>query len=117
MIGFHAIGAGDTLAHASLMSNFDMEASLEDVIYRLAEAKFRGETALGVGRKTVFTIHKKARPSYFISSEDVEPIRKLWMAKGRPPVPPEAKPMITPLLTKIAFGSKRWKKQAKSSPK
>jgi hypothetical protein len=106
MLGFHAIGCGATLANASLMSNFNGDAPIEHIIYRLAEAKFRAEKAPGVGKNTVVTIHGKQGEIKVISPEDVEQVRSLWNSKGNPPVPTEAKSIIKPLMAKYWIGER-----------
>lgn len=89
-LGFHAIGSGATIAIASLMENFDMNGSIADISYRLLEAKFRGESALGVGPKTMFTlIDLNGTVFEGLNADSCEKIRKIWQEKGRPPTPQE----------------------------
>jgi hypothetical protein len=89
-LGFHAIGSGETLANASLMGAFDAEAPLAEVIYRLLEAKFRGESASGVGRKTFVTlVDESGWDRQGLNDVNVESLRKIWYEKGKPPIPEE----------------------------
>jgi len=86
-LGFCAIGAGWVQALGSLYNTYKPDLSRDDLIYRICEAKFLSESALGVGRRTVvLTIapdgsHKGLYPEF------VEPIREIWLRQGRPPVP------------------------------
>lgn len=89
-LGFHAIGTGETLAKASLMGAFDADAPLAEIIYRLLEAKFRGEAASGVGRRTMVTLlDENGSVCEGLRDINVEHLRKIWEEKGRPQVPQE----------------------------
>jgi hypothetical protein len=89
-LGFYAIGSGETLANASLMGGFDADAPLAEIIYRLMEAKFRGEAASGVGRRTFVTLlDERGSDCQGLNDVNVEHLRKIWEEKGRPPVPEE----------------------------
>lgn len=94
-LGFHAIGSGAVLAEASLMGTVDSLHPVNDIMYRLLEAKFRGESALGVGRKTFLTVmDATGKNPRFMPSEKCDEIRKIWESKGKPPVPPETGKII-----------------------
>jgi hypothetical protein len=98
---FHSIGCGSALADASMMSSFRSDASLTDVIYRLAEAKFKGEAAPGVGKQTfITTLDFDAKTLQVVHPPNVEKIKALWEKNGKPPIPAEAKDLITKTLVK-----------------
>jgi len=87
-LGFHAIGTGCILAQAWLYGLFDQKAPSREILYHLLEAKFRGERASGVGRKTFVTftdetgtVREGFRP------EDCEKIRAIWETDGQPKIP------------------------------
>jgi ATP-dependent protease HslVU (ClpYQ) peptidase subunit len=91
-LGFHAIGTGALLARASLMGTLDVSGDEpEEIIYKLLEAKFRGESAAGVGKKTVLMVlnHPSGQVE-IIFNDECQKIRGVWEAKGRPTIPPEA---------------------------
>jgi hypothetical protein len=77
-VGFWAIGVGQTNALGSLFNSQSMfAADMETTIYRLCEAKFNGENAAGVGKKTILTILASdgVRRSML---REVEPMREPW---------------------------------------
>lgn len=96
--GFHAIGSGATLANASLMTKADLDGSMLDIVYRVLEAKFNGESALGVGKKTAVVVASGAGEWMLIPPNDTGPIRGLWEKIGRPPVSQEARNLISDAL-------------------
>jgi ATP-dependent protease HslVU (ClpYQ) peptidase subunit len=56
-VGFWAIGAGQTNALGSMFNSQALfAADIETTLYRVCEAKFNGENAAGVGKKTVVTV-------------------------------------------------------------
>lgn len=97
-LGFHAIGSGATLAEASLMGVIDSVHPVNHIIYRLLEAKFRGEAASGVGRKTFLTVMDATGACKQMISDECDHIRAIWEVKGKPPVPDSAKKLIDDLL-------------------
>jgi len=110
-----AIGIGSTLANATLTTlPFDPFDSLQNIIYRLCEAKFRGESALGVGKMTFVVVLYPDGKTAAIFPERTEQIRSLWGAKGKPPVPPEAAQLIPTLFMPIGWG-KDFADQAKEA--
>lgn len=54
--GFAVIGSGFNMALSVLSSRSIKQLSLEQLIFRLCEAKFTSETATGVGRKTMLLV-------------------------------------------------------------
>jgi ATP-dependent protease HslVU (ClpYQ) peptidase subunit len=105
-LGFYAIGSGADLANASLYATYDAALPTNDLIYRLCEAKFRGESALGVGKQTVvLTVDKDGKHERLLP-EHVAPIRAAWERDGRPPVPPDALAAIAANLAPL----KGWRK-------
>lgn len=76
--GYAAIGAGCTAAEQSLVSVFDTMAPLEEVIYRVAEAKFKGETARSVGSNTLITVHEDDGNWHHIPREDALKFKGQW---------------------------------------
>jgi hypothetical protein len=97
-LGFHAIGTGATLAQASLMGAIDSLHPVNHIVYRLLEAKFRGESAAGVGTRTFLTVMDAAGNCRQMTSDECDHIRAIWEIKGKPPVPDSAKKLIGDLL-------------------
>jgi hypothetical protein len=97
-LGFHAIGVGATLAQAALMGAIDSLHPVNHIVYRLLEAKFRGEAAAGVGKKTFLTVMDAAGACRQMTSDECDDIRAIWEIKGKPPVPDSAKKLIDGLL-------------------
>jgi hypothetical protein len=86
-LGFCAIGAGWAQALGSLYNTYKPDLSRDDLIYRICEAKFLSESALGVGKRTVVLIVAPDGSHKGLYPEFVEPIREIWLRQGRPPVP------------------------------
>jgi hypothetical protein len=90
--GFHAIGSGSLRGLGSLFSTYDPTLSKSELVYRACEAKFVGESALGVGKQTyVLTLSLDANQQAEYQSlypPDVEAnIRPKWELEGKPPIP------------------------------
>jgi hypothetical protein len=90
--GFHAIGSGSIRGLGSLFTTYDPTLSKSQLAYRVCEAKFAGESALGVGEQTyVLTLALDTNGNAEYQSlypEDVEKlIRPRWEAEGKPPIP------------------------------
>lgn len=97
-LGFSAIGAGATLAEASLTGILDPNESVENIIYRLLEAKFRGESARGVGRKTFVVTMDDNGKVESLPMSTCEEIRQLWEEKGKAKIPSEVNLLIAAFL-------------------
>ena len=88
---FCAIGTGAQLANASLFSAFPFADSLGEVIYRLAEAKYRGERAPGVGPSTLIcTLDSDGNWKIMMPGDDMT-LKMHWEQHGR----------ISPMLPRI----------------
>jgi hypothetical protein len=88
LVGFWAIGSGTNSAIGSL---FNLKGpalqhrSIEEVVYRVCEAKFYAESALGVGKTTSAFILESSGDRYMLDS--VDPIRKIWENNSSRPLP------------------------------
>jgi hypothetical protein len=102
-LGFHAIGTGWIRAVGSLFSTYDAALSTVDLIYRICEAKFLGESALGVGKKTFVDVISADGIHQGLLPELVEPIRHIWQTEGIPPVPSSARAEISRSLHQIGW--------------
>jgi len=80
-LGFHAIGTGWMRALGSLYGTYDGDLSTLDLIYRLCEAKFLGESALGVGKDTFIDVISPDGTHQVLYPQQVEPIRSIWLKK------------------------------------
>jgi hypothetical protein len=89
-LGFSAIGSGATLALAVLYQTYAPALGLGELIYRVCEAKFIGESALGVGERTAVLVIKPDGPSLGIDAEGCRQIRPLWDAQRWPAIPADA---------------------------
>lgn len=107
-VGFWAIGSGSHSAIAALLSRPHMaSASLALGIYRVCEAKFFAESAVGVGENTVLIVHEaEQQPDIFstmrkvaiLGESDIGAIRKGWEESGRPRIPEGISEKIEALL-------------------
>jgi len=104
-LGFHAIGSGAMLARACLTVTYHGTGQINEVIYRVAEAKFRSEAEPHVGRKT--TIMTLSSSGELQSVTDVDKIREIWAPTANPPPPQQAMDLIPGLLTTIRETPKR----------
>jgi hypothetical protein len=100
-LGFHAIGSGYVRALGSLYTTYNSDFTIEDLIYRICEAKFLGESASGVGERTFVDIVAPDGTHKGLSPELVEPIREIWKARGIPPVPSDAHAKIAATIQAI----------------
>jgi hypothetical protein len=89
-LGFSAIGSGSPRAFNSLCSTYDPGLSTVDLVYRMCEAKFLGESAYGVGKNTFVIVIAPNGNQQRLRPEHVETIRPIWEKQGIPPVPIEA---------------------------
>ena len=95
MYGFVTIGTGATVAEASLTSTYDEALDAVTLTYRVCEAKFLGEAAYGVGKKTcVVMLSPHGTPHDLLAPEQVEPIRKICEEERARPVPEAASEAI-----------------------
>jgi hypothetical protein len=90
--GFHAIGSGSLRGRGSLFSSYDPTLKKSELVYRACEAKFLGESALGVGKQTyvlTFSLNANQQAEYqTLYPEDVDAkIRPRWESEGKPPIP------------------------------
>lgn len=79
ILGYTVVGSGYHMAMGSLR-NRPLDRGLEDLIYRLLEAKFSAETATGVGKTTTLIAVNPDGISRQMSSSDIEAVRKIWQA-------------------------------------
>jgi len=85
--GFAAIGSGDFLALGSLYGNsHTVNAPTELILYRLLEAKFVAESAVGVGRDTVVMMQGDHGFTLSITKEHVAKIRNYY-EQAKPKLP------------------------------
>lgn len=76
--GFGTIGVGWSLAHASLVSRPLQAAELDDMIYRVCEAKFAAESALGVGLETVVSHYRAGCSVKYLPSKYIAQLHRFW---------------------------------------
>jgi hypothetical protein len=112
--GFAAIGSGALTAISVLMSlEVGRDSCNEDVIYAVAAAKFAAESCDGVGKKTtIWVSHKRTekdkenRPvGEFVDEADVDLLRKLWEAHGKPRIPPEIYSELSQIASRVNAAS------------
>lgn len=102
--GFYAVGTGSIRAIGSLYTNYDPLLTKSELVYRICEAKFLGEMANGVGKRTVvYTLAANGEYEQIIPVDIEQKIRPVWEQKGKPPVPPEVLPEIDKVLHKIQW--------------
>jgi hypothetical protein len=113
-VGFWAIGVGQTNALGSLFNSQSMfVADMETTIYRLCEAKFNGENAAGVGKKTVLTILASDGNRRSLLRE-VDDLRAPWEATRALKVPEDGWTKASEIWAKVKkeFEEKRKARQS-----
>jgi hypothetical protein len=90
-IGFHAVGSGWVNALGSLYRTYDGDLPRDDLIYRVCEAKFLGEKAPGVGKRSFVDVIAPDGTHQGLFPEFVEPLKAIWKKEGSPPIPPAAR--------------------------
>jgi 20S proteasome alpha/beta subunit len=100
-LGFWAIGSGQTQALGSLFnaSRRPRFIGRAGALYRVCEAKFNAENALGVGPTTIVGIVDKDAARRFIFPNELEPLRPIWEKTRVVEVPPEAIKAATAMLS------------------
>lgn len=101
-VGFYAIGAGQTMALGSLFAAYDADLKVNEMVYRICEAKFAGESALGVGKKTFLEMMTPDGRCKALRPEQVERLRPVWEQEKRPP-PSKAIEIIDAELHEIVW--------------
>jgi 20S proteasome alpha/beta subunit len=104
--GFHAIGMGDVIALGSLCTHYDQIKDVTELIYRVSEAKFLAESALGVGKRTVVMVLRHDGTHRWLDPDQVEHLRIIWNTEGRPPIPDTAVEFIRGGLKPMAIESR-----------
>lgn len=102
-LGFHAIGTGWMRALGSLYGTYSTDLSTIDLIYRVCEAKFLGEIALGVGKRTFVDVIAPDGTHRGLNPDRVEFIRRIWQKRGIPAVPRAAWTKISQTLHEIGW--------------
>lgn len=103
-LGFHAIGTGSYLALAALYGSQGQVQDLLDLsetIYRVCDAKFLGERALGVGQKTVLLVIEHEMLPMALFPAQLEPVKDAWRARNKLPAPREAKEAIAKQVEQV----------------
>jgi hypothetical protein len=77
LLGYAAIGSGETMAMASLRRK-QLPYDLNKVVYRLLEAKFSAETASGVGESTTLFTMRSDGKDKSIGYGSIGEIKKIW---------------------------------------
>jgi hypothetical protein len=102
-LGFHAIGSGSQRCVGALFGTYESSLSTVDLIYRLCEAKFLGESAMGVGKKTFVDVFSHNGIHQGLIPDLVEPIRTIWQKEGLSPLPSSARAEISRSLHAIGW--------------
>lgn len=97
-MGFWAIGSGQTNALGSLFNVHTRSLDLQDKVYRVLEAKFNAESALGVGKATVGTIISSNGARYSLLISGIDPIRNQWEKTRVLEVPSATSVMVSTFL-------------------
>ncbi|MGA2604487.1 MAG: hypothetical protein ABSG14_09690 [Verrucomicrobiia bacterium] len=121
-MGFCAIGTGYDLATASLIHNYKEDLIHTELIYRMAEAKFRSEAAEGVGTNTAISTLNSAGEWHYVGRgtdgvPGADKIRTLWEKDSNPPVPNDTCVMIFQHLRKVRWVTRTAKKPRKNRRK
>lgn len=101
-VGFCAIGTGSVLATSALCHSYDVTSGAVSVVYRICEAKFRGEQAPGVGKKTFVDVMAPDGKHRLLLPEHIDDLREIWRSV-EPPIPDTARNFIERHLDKIGW--------------
>ena len=87
-----AIGTGAPAALSSLAfhrdrADFNTFSSEEEAVYFGLAAKFMAEASPYVGRETFVTVDRKRGELGYLLPEDIDKVRNIWEAGGRPRAP------------------------------
>jgi 20S proteasome alpha/beta subunit len=85
--GYSATGIGSWIAMNSLMAHNPTILTEPELIYRVCEAKFIAESASDVGRGTYASILDSTGIERILNSKQLDRVRKIWEAKGKPKIP------------------------------
>lgn len=78
-LGFWAIGSGQTNALGSMFNAGNLVFSdIASTIYRVCEAKFNSESAIGIGKKTVLSILNQDATRWISPLDLTESVRPFW---------------------------------------
>jgi hypothetical protein len=79
-VGFWAIGSGQTNALGSIFNAGGLSRfqDLPTNLYRICEAKFNAENAVGVGKTTFVSVLEKTGRRYSIAAPAIETLRPHW---------------------------------------
>lgn len=101
-IGFWAIGSGQTNALGSFFNSKSPVRTLDQagILYRVCEAKFNAENAVGVGHTTTVAILYEDGSRSFPTHDDIEDLRSEWDATRVLSVPDSAKAAAIKILDK-----------------
>jgi len=99
--GYAAVGSGSYLSLGSLRQR-RLSFDIEDVIYRLLEAKFVAEGG-AVGPTTTLLILSPDGDSWEMRESEIQQIKEVWQRKQLEPTPDDALGVIknTPALRHI----------------
>jgi hypothetical protein len=105
-LGFHAIGSGWMGALGSLYTNYEATLSKPELIYRVCEAKFLGESASGVGKRTYVLTFTQEPAFQTLWPDDVDRvIRPEWELHGKPQIPEKMPRQIDEALRNTGWGA------------
>lgn len=94
LLGYAVLGSGYHMAMGSLTYK-PLCRDLENLVYRLLEAKFSAETASGVGKGTTLITVNQDGIVRSMESEEVQRIREVWEKTRKQPIPDEALELIS----------------------
>lgn len=91
--GYMAVGSGSYLAMGSLRQR-PLSFDIEDVIYRLLEAKFVAEASGTVGKTTTLLTLGPGGQSWEMRESEIDQIKEIWRLKQQEPTPDDALSVI-----------------------
>ena len=100
--GFAIIGSGFHMALGILSARSIKQLSVEQLIYRLCEAKFTSETATGVGRKTMLLVLSANGVVSLLDPVCIENLRLEWEYARKQEISPHTVQIIKDGLESLA---------------
>src|SRR3981189_2772488 len=94
------------LVAVSGVSPAEGDVALLEAVYYVLEAKFFGERAGGVGKRTFLSIHERDKKPFHLPQPVIEEIRTLWETKGAPRMPPESDVVILKAIREWEMNNK-----------
>jgi hypothetical protein len=86
-LDYWAVGSGFYMALQALVKRSLLTLPIQDVVYRVCEAKFSAESARGVGPDTVLTVLHRTGILAQMGPDEIKAMRERWEASRKEEIP------------------------------